>query len=147
MSTVFYYCEHCGNVVIKLHDGGPVPTCCGDVMTRLNANLIDSKGEVSEKHLPVIECLDDCTIKVKIGSLPHPMTDIHHIDFIFLETENGGQMIKLNPDDKKAEAIFCTCKDKPTAAYAYCNIHGLWKLPIKGQPSKRRCCCNSESSC
>lgn len=145
MTTLFYYCEHCGNVIIKLHDGGPVPVCCGETMTRLTPNLIDPKGETAEKHIPVCEKLDDCSYKVKVGSKPHPMTDVHRIEFLFIETADGGQFIRLKPEDMEAEAVFCACREKPVAVYAYCNIHGLWKLDCGGgmQDSctdKKECC-------
>ena len=58
------------------------------------------------------------------------MTEEHYIQWIYLETENGGQRRAFKPGDTP-EATFCTGKDKPVAVYAYCNLHGLWKTEIK----------------
>ncbi len=83
-----------------------------------------------EKHLPVVESRPDGTILVKVGSVQHPMVPEHHISFIYLETEHGGQMKILMPDEAP-EAVFSPGTDKPVAVYEYCNIHGLWKTLLK----------------
>lgn len=94
--------------------------------------LIPSTNDsVMEKHLPVVECEANGTVRVRIGSMPHPMTPAHYISFIYLETEKGGQIKYLMPDEAP-EAVFCDCKDKPVAVYGYCNIHGLWKTELAG---------------
>ena len=79
------------------------------------------------KHVPVVTRLDDCRIKVEVGSVAHPMTPEHHIAFIYVETENGG--IRVNLKDKP-ETVVCVCTDKPVAVYEYCNLHGLWKTEL-----------------
>ncbi|MDO4950348.1 MAG: lipocalin family protein, partial [Bacteroidales bacterium] len=113
--------------VSKFVDSGVNVFCCGQQMQELIPSTNDS---AKEKHLPVVECEKNGTIKVKVGSLPHPMMPEHHIAFIYLETEHGGQVKYLMPD-QAPEAVFFECKDKPIAVYEYCNIHGLWKTDIK----------------
>lgn len=128
MATKFFLCTVCGNVVIKCIDSGVKVVCCGQQMQE----LVPSTNELfMEKHLPVVECGEDGTIKVKVSSTTHPMTPEHHISFIYLETEHGGQVKYLMPDESP-EVVFqgCDCKDKPVAVYAYCNIHGLWKTKL-----------------
>ena len=61
----------------------------------------------SEKHLPVVTRIDDCKIRIDVGSVPHPMTPEHHIVFIYVELENGGIRIDLKD---VPEAVVCTCK-------------------------------------
>ncbi|MBR4942844.1 MAG: desulfoferrodoxin [Clostridia bacterium] len=79
-----------------------------------------------EKHVPVVtkKCK---TVQVDVGSVTHPMTEEHWIEWVALETEKGLQMQYL----KANEAPSCTFKladgDKAVAVYAYCNLHGLWK--------------------
>ena len=124
MATKFYKCEHCGNVVIKVVDSSVPLICCGEKMKELVPNTVDAS---QEKHVPVVTRLDDCRIKVEVGSVAHPMTPEHHIAFIYVETENGGMRIDLKD---KPEAVFCTCNDKPIAVYEYCNLHGLWKVDL-----------------
>lgn len=136
METKFYVCPICGNVIIKYVDSGVVPTCCGREMRLLSPNTTDG---AHEKHLPVVTRQDECTLKIEVGSTPHPMTPEHHIAFIYLETKCGGQVKFLDPT-KPAVAYFCVCKEQPTAIYEYCNLHGLWKTvpEIKEKP---KCCC------
>lgn len=126
METKFYLCNVCGNVVFKFIDSGVNVECCGEPMQELIPSTEDS---MKEKHLPVVECEKDGTIKVKVGSTPHTMTQGHHIAFIYLETENGGQVKFLKPDEAP-EAVFHGCKGKLVAVYEYCNIHGLWKKDL-----------------
>ena len=124
METKFYKCLHCGNIIEKVVDSGVSVVCCGEQMQELIPNTVEASGE---KHIPVVERIDDCRIEVKVGSVAHPMLPEHHIAFIYVETERGG--IRVNLKDKP-EAIICTCNDKPIAVYEYCNLHGLWKTEL-----------------
>ena len=48
MSIVdFYRCERCGNIVALIKKGGGTLTCCGQAMTKLEANSTDA---AKEKH-------------------------------------------------------------------------------------------------
>lgn len=124
MATKFFKCRHCGNVVTKVVDSGVPVVCCGEKMEELIPNTVDASGE---KHIPVVTRIDDCSIKVEVGSVAHPMLPEHHIVFIYVETENGGIRIDLTD---KPEAVICTCTSKPIAVYEYCNLHGLWKTTL-----------------
>lgn len=141
MATKFFLCTACGNVVVKVINSGVKMVCCGKEMMELTPGTADG---AMEKHVPVVERIDDRNIKVRIGSQAHPMTKDHHIVFIYLETENGGQLRYLDPTGP-AEAVFCVCKDKPVAVYEYCNIHGLWMTDLK-QSKEESCgtCCSPE---
>lgn len=124
MATKFYKCRHCGNVIEKVVDSKVPVICCGEKMEELIPNTVDAS---QEKHVPVVTKLDDCSIKVEVGSVPHPMLPEHHIAFIYVETENGGIRVDLK---EKPEAVICTCSSKPIAVYEYCNLHGLWKTTL-----------------
>ena len=126
MKTVFYYCRHCGNVVVKTSDSGVNLECCGEFMEEIIPHTADMG---LEKHVPVITHVDEHTLRVTVGSTEHPMLPEHHIEFICLETAHGFQVAYLKPDGKPV-AEFC-CKDKPVAVYEYCNLHGLWKADVK----------------
>lgn len=121
----FYICKHCGNLVELIHAGGGVLVCCGDPMEELKPNTVDAS---QEKHVPVITVNGE-TVKVAIGAVAHPMTEEHYIQWIFLQTEHGGQHYILKPGDAP-EATFCLNGDKAVAAFAYCNLHGLWKKEL-----------------
>ena len=69
------------------------------------------------------------TVTVTVGSVAHPMMAEHFIQWIYLQTEHGGQRKALKPGDEP-KAVFKLADDKPVAAFAYCNLHGLWKADI-----------------
>lgn len=119
----FYRCDHCGNLVMFLNASGVIPNCCGDEMTKMNANTSDG---ATEKHVPVITRNKDKVI-VTVGSTDHPMTSAHHIEWIALETNKGVHITYLNLMDGKASAGFTMqAGENVIAAYEYCNLHGLW---------------------
>ena len=122
----FYLCKHCGNFVDMIDDKGIPLVCCGEEMAELVANTVEASAE---KHLPHCTMLDN-TLIVQVGSVPHPMTEEHHITFIYVETENGGQLRYLKIGDEPPKAEFLFVNDKPVAVYEYCNIHGLWKTKL-----------------
>ena len=45
MTTKFYKCEMCGNVVVKLVDSKVPLVCCGQKMQELVPNTVDASGE------------------------------------------------------------------------------------------------------
>ena len=126
MKAKFYICRHCGNIIGMINDAGVPVMCCGQKMEARVPNTTEAAGE---KHLPVVT-VDGATVTVKVGEVAHPMTDEHYIQWVYIETENGGQRRALKPGDKP-EVTFCLGEDKPIAVYAYCNLHGLWKTEIK----------------
>lgn len=121
----FYICRHCGNTIGLIRDSGVPVVCCGEKMALLEPNTTEAS---TEKHLPVV-VIDGNLIKVTIGSAAHPMTEEHYIQWIYLQTEHGGQRKCLKPGDAP-ELCFTLCGDKAVAVYAYCNLHGLWKTTL-----------------
>ena len=122
----FYVCELCGNIVGVVKAGGGQLTCCGQPMKALVANTTDA---AQEKHVPVVTKEGGMVI-VRVGSTAHPMTEAHLIEWIYLETKLGGQRKALKSVDAPEAAFALTPDDAPVAAYAYCNLHGLWKAEI-----------------
>ena len=119
----YYVCGHCGNIVEKVVDKGVPVVCCGQKMTEMTPGSVDA---AVEKHVPVVE-QDGNKVTVKIGEVEHPMAEEHYIGFIAIETEQGVQRKDLRAG-QKPEAVFVLAEgDKPVAAYAWCNLHGLWK--------------------
>jgi len=99
--------------------------CCGEKMEYLDPNTVDASGE---KHLPVVTVKDN-VVTVDIGSVAHPMVEEHYIEWVYLQTAQGGQRKNLKPGDAP-QVTFALCNDEAVAAYAYCNLHGLWKTEI-----------------
>lgn len=135
MEERFYYCESCGNLAFLALASGVTPYCCGIEMKKLVANTTDAN---SEKHVPVVEYIDKNTIKVKVGSLAHPMTETHGIRFVCLETDKGG-VIRYLSNDEPPETCF-RFLGKPIAVYAFCNLHGLWRAEVPSSCEKPSCC-------
>jgi len=121
----FFICKHCGNIIGMVDDRGAPVVCCGEPMTELAPNTVEA---AREKHLPAVTVSGN-TITVQVGSVPHPMTEEHHIAFVYVESERGGQRKALKPGEEP-RCAFCFADDKPVAVYAYCNLHGLWKTEL-----------------
>ncbi len=118
----FYRCKHCGNFVGLINNAGEPLICCGDKMEELIPNTVDAS---KEKHVPEVTLSGD-TVTVKICSVEHPMEQAHHIEFIYINTAKGGQRKSLKIGDKPV-AVFKLYEDTAIEAFAYCNLHGLWR--------------------
>ena len=119
----FYLCEHCGNLITFVHNTGVPVMCCGQKMTELVPGTTDA---AVEKHVPVIQT-EGGQVTVTVGAVEHPMLPEHYIQSIALETQQGCQLKYLKPGEKP-QAVFALAEgDSVVAAYAYCNLHGLWK--------------------
>ena len=121
----FYICPHCGNIVEMVHDAGVSPVCCGQKMNELIPNSVDASGE---KHVPAVK-VDGNVVEVNVGTVDHPMVDVHWIEWVALVSDKGIQRKYLNPGEAP-KVSFHLVDEKPQAVYAYCNLHGLWKAEI-----------------
>ena len=122
----FLVCEHCGNFVGVIKDSGVPMICCGQPMTVLNANTVDASVE---KHTPVVS-VEGNKVIATVGSVEHPMVDVHYIEWIYVETNKGGQRKALNPGEAPKAEFVMADGEVVKAVYAYCNLHGLWKTEI-----------------
>jgi superoxide reductase len=104
-----------------LHVGGRQLVCCGKPIELLQEKTQDVG---LEKHVPVIEKTEN-GIKVKVGSIPHPMEEKHYIEWIEIIADGKYCRKFLKPGDKP-EAEF-EIQAGNIAAREYCNLHGLWK--------------------
>ena len=123
----FYICKHCGNMIGMIKSSGVNVVCCGDPMTELKPNTVEAS---QEKHLPVVT-IEGNIVKVKVGSVEHPMTEEQHIAWIYLETEQGGQRKKLAVGSKPEAEFALAGGDKVVGVYEYCNLHGLWLTKVE----------------
>lgn len=99
--------------------------CCGEKMRELIPNTVEASGE---KHLPVVE-RSGSTLTVTVGAVEHPMVDVHHIQWLYVETVQGGHIRYLHPGEAP-RAVFELGDETPVAVYAYCNLHGLWTTKL-----------------
>ena len=121
----FYRCNHCGNIVAVVKDGGVTPSCCGEPMELLVAGSTDA---ATEKHVPVA-VKDSNHIVVTVGEVAHPMAEEHYIEWVALATDGKLCLKHLKPGDEP-KAKFGACCSEGGTVYAYCNLHGLWKTEL-----------------
>jgi len=124
--NAIYKCSICGNVVsvLEAHEGTLV--CCGKDMIKLEEKTAKEEGR--EKHVPIIKKTEQ-GIRVKVGSVPHPMEEKHFISLIQLIDLKGNVVIgkRLKPGDRPEAEFCCLVKTEGLKARILCNIHGLWK--------------------
>lgn len=116
----FYRCKHCGNIITFLKESGAPITCCGEPMTKLEANSTEA---ATEKHVPVI-LNKDGKVQVSVGSVLHPMQPEHYIEWIACVSEEKVYFNYLEPGVEPTAEFYNVTSG---TVYEYCNIHGLWK--------------------
>ena len=120
----FLRCKICGKIIAMVNDCSSCPTkCCGEAMEEIIPNTSDG---AAEKHVPVIK-VEGERVVVEVGSVAHPMLDVHYIEWIALQTDKGNQRKQLKPGDAPRAEFALLPGEKVIAAYAYCNLHSLFK--------------------
>ncbi len=122
MKQKFYLCKHCGNIAAMVRDGGVDLVCCGEKMHELIPSSTDA---AQEKHIPVLK-QEGNKIFVSVGSVEHPMTAEHYIEWICLQTKLGSQHRHLTPGESPKACFLLPEGDEVEAIYAFCNLHSLW---------------------
>jgi superoxide reductase len=79
-----YKCDLCGNIVRVVHAGFGQLACCGEPMQLVTERT--SVNEGLEKHVPVPE-EETGVLTVKIGSVEHPMTREHYIEWVEVQED------------------------------------------------------------
>ena len=118
-----YKCGICGNIVEVLHGGKGALVCCDEEMKLLKPKSSAEEGK--EKHVPVLKSFDG-GVRVKVGSVPHPMEEKHFISLI--QIMKGDEVVvgkRLKPGEPP-EAEFCLASTDGLKARIFCNVHGLW---------------------
>ena len=118
-----YRCKRCGRIIEEIKEGAGIPICCGEEMTHL---VPGSSDGAYEKHVPVVKTNGN-EVAINVGSVDHPMIDVHYIEWIALETNRGIYRKPLKPGEKPERKFILMDDEEVVAVYAYCNLHGLWK--------------------
>ena len=126
-NTKFYICPHCRNIAEMVYDTDIPLHCCGDKMEELRPGTVEAS---TEKHIPEVK-VDRGVVEVNVGSVDHPMVQVHWIEWVQLVTDQGSYRKFLKPG-QTPRVSFLLGEEKPLAVYAYCNLHGLWKTELKG---------------
>lgn len=116
-----YKCGVCGNITMVVSPSGGTLVCCGQPM---NLQVEKTEDAGKEKHVPVVEKTPQ-GIRVKLGSIPHPMEEKHYIQWIEVISGDSLSVQGLKPG-QKPEAEFRVSPDARIKVRAYCNMHGLW---------------------
>lgn len=117
-----YRCSVCGKMIEVIHDGGGTLTCCNQPMQLINSHTEDA---VQEKHLPVVTATAN-GIMVAVGSVLHPMTAEHYIEWIEVTTVNHKILRQHLQPGQEPKASFNIKLEDVLEVEEYCNIHGLW---------------------
>lgn len=118
----FLRCKHCGNLMQVVVDGHVSPICCGEKMELLVENTVEAS---KEKHLPAVS-LEGKKLTAQVGSVLHPMSAEHHIEFVCLQTCCTTHIKRLKVNEEPIVTFECG-DETPIAVYEFCNLHGLWK--------------------
>ncbi len=116
-----FKCEICGNIVELINNGGGTLVCCGQEMNEIE---ISTEENTYEKHIPFMTKKGN-ELSVQIGKVIHPMIKEHYIEWIAIIEDNKIQKVNLNPDEDPIAKFIVNGTN--ITAYAYCNIHGLYK--------------------
>ena len=113
----FYQCEQCGKIIASKDELA---------LEGWKELIAGSTDAAQEKHVPVAE--KKCgRLRVSVGSVMHPATEAHYIEFVAVETKDGYQIKYFAPTDVPEVTFALKAGDEVVAVYAYCNLHGLWK--------------------
>ena len=127
MEQKFYECKKCGNIVAYVKESGVPVMCCGQKMEQIIPGTVEAS---KEKHIPVYEVKGN-VVEVTVGSVEHPMVDVHFIEWISIQTKFGNQRKVLKPNEEPKATFALVDGDEVEAVYAYCNLHGLWKAEVE----------------
>lgn len=120
----FLVCGDNKSIIEVLCSDGDEICCGGKPMKDLTANSTDA---AQEKHVPVVT-VEGNIVSVDVGSVRHPMEEVHSIQWVHIVTNKGIQRKYLEANTEPV-VKFALCDDeKLEDVYAYCNLHGLWKM-------------------
>lgn len=110
-------------MIAYVRDSGFPVICCGEEMREVIPGTIDASPE---KHIPEYS-VKNGIVTVDVGSIFHPMSEEHHIEWISIQTRYGNQRKELCPTGEPRVSFAISEGDEVEAVFAYCNLHGLWE--------------------
>lgn len=119
----FYACKECNKIQIRLEEMSNESSCCGDKFVPLIPNL---EIEEIELHKPLIRKIGNF-VTVSINE-EHPNKDVHRIEFVVLETNEGFHYKKMKQEGKQSVRFILDNFEEIVQVYTYCNVHKLYTL-------------------
>lgn len=119
----FFKCHNCGDIITKLITSEGNGSGCGEGMEELIPNTTDA---AQEKHVPLMQ-INGNVVSITVGSVEHPMSKEHLIEWIIAETSQGFLKKDLHAGDRPYAQFVLAQGETVKAVYAYCNLHGLWE--------------------
>ena len=121
--NTWYKCEICGNIVAVVNAGAGELVCCGQSMNELQPKSVGDEGY--EKHVPIVN-IDGDKVHVKIGEIPHPMEEKHHLQVVQIIRDGVVVEGKRLYPGHDTEITFHLPDHDGIKVRTLCNIHGLW---------------------
>ena len=112
-----------GELAVALLNAGSQTAFGAGPMTEVIPGTTDA---AVEKHVPVA-AVDGNKVAVTVGSVEHPMTPAHYIEWIAIKTKRGVAIRTLEPETPPKAEFTLEDGDELVDVYAYCNLHSLWK--------------------
>lgn len=123
----FYRCTNCNHVYVNILSHENEPTCCGEKTIPIEHNI---SFEDTYQHLINVRQIGKfLTITMK---QTHPMIDVHHLEFICVETTEGYHLKRLHLDQEVKLDFIMSLNEEVTNIYVYCSVHSLWKFDSNG---------------
>lgn len=116
----FFKCPICGNIIISKE--GKTSSCCHNELIEIKANTSEA---ATEKHIPIVN-MEKNIITIAVGEIPHPMTEEHYIQWIYIVTNLREIKYNLKPNDKPEVKLTLEKNEILKEVYSYCNLHSLW---------------------
>ena len=116
LKTRFYVCPVCGNVISAAGEGAF--HCCGILLPPLEPEEPDTAHDIIVTPM-------DGEYYVRMA---HPMTKRHFISFYAAGTAERVTLVILYPEQEPETRL--PAKGRGWL-YAYCNQHGLFRLPLR----------------
>jgi superoxide reductase len=121
--NTWYKCEICSNIVAVVNAGAGELICCGKPMDEMKVKSVGDEGY--EKHVPIVT-IDGDKVHVKIGEIPHPMEDAHHLQVVQIIRDGVVVEGKRLYPGHETEITFILEETEGIKVRVICNIHGLW---------------------
>ena len=123
-------CNICGQMVGVIKKTGAPLVCCGVIMEEVIAGTGDG---ANEKHVPYVTMIDNKHASIQIGEILHPSSELHHIEWIIVETNLRTIRYPLNAfeEPKRVFELALNLNEMIINVYENCNLHGLYKWSAK----------------